>query len=71
MEGRLDYLSGNTILVFTPKAPLTEDKTYQVRVAAATDVSGKSQALPTIYQFSTADRTRPVIAELSPATTAR
>jgi hypothetical protein len=64
IPGRLDYLSGNTILVFTPLAALLEDTAYQVRVAAATDLSGNSQPSPTIYQFSTTDRTRPVIPEL-------
>jgi protocatechuate 3,4-dioxygenase beta subunit len=64
VSGRLDYLPGNTILVFTPLTPLVENTVYKVRVAAATDLAGKSQPSPTEYQFSTTDRTPPVIPTL-------
>ena len=35
IAGRLDYIQGNTILVFTPNIPLADDSAYRVRMSAA------------------------------------
>jgi hypothetical protein len=61
VAGRTDYLLGNTIIVFTPNAPLAEDATYTVTVQAAMDLAGNRQAAPLSYQFTTSDRTPPQI----------
>lgn len=65
VDGRIDFLFGNSVVVFSPNRPLTEDAVYQVTVAAAADTEGNRQALPLSFPFSTTDRTPPVVTGLS------
>lgn len=67
VAGRTDYLFGNTVVVFTPNFPLSEDSQYDVTVARATDLAGNSQAAALSYRFTTTDRTPPQIAALTAA----
>ena len=67
LEGRIDYLFGNTTVVFTPTRPLLEDTRYTVRILRATDLTGLAQASDTEFAFSTTDRTPPVVTTLVPA----
>ena len=64
VAGRLDFLFGNTVAVFTPARPLDEDATYAVRVAPAIDPSGNRQPQGLDFSFGTTDRTPPVITAL-------
>ncbi len=69
VTGRLDYLFGNTVAVFTPDRPLAENSAYTVVVAAATDLAGNLQGQATTFQFATTDRTPPTVLGLTgPAT---
>lgn len=65
VTGRLDYLFGNTVVVFTPDRPLSEDSAYGVTVAAATDLAGNVQPQATSFQFATTDRTPPAVLGLA------
>ena len=65
VTGRVDYTLGNTVVVFTPTIPLADETTYQVHVAALTDLSGNTQAQPLDFSFATTDRTPPTIVGLS------
>ena len=67
VPGRLDYILGDSVLVYTPNLPLAENTVYQVQVEAATDLAGNQQATGLAYQFATTDRTPPQILELVPA----
>src|SRR5688572_31833761 len=40
IAGRLDYLFGNTVVVFTPTHPLAHDTVYRVQTIRAFDLSG-------------------------------
>ena len=64
VDGRLDYLQGNTVLVFTPARPLNEQTIYRVQLARAADLAGNLQATALDYQFTTTDRTPPQISRL-------
>jgi len=61
VAGRLDYVFGNSVVVFTPDRPLAEDTIYSVTVAPATDLVGNVQARSTTVQFATTDRTPPPV----------
>ncbi len=65
IDGRIDYLFGNTVIVFTPARPLAEDAVYQVHAVPAWDLAGNVQAQGLDYSFGTTDRTPPTIAALS------
>ncbi|MEO8681584.1 MAG: Ig-like domain-containing protein, partial [Vicinamibacterales bacterium] len=65
VDGRIDYLFGNTVAVFTPARPLAEDAVYQVHAAAASDLAGNAQAQALDYTFGTTDRTPPTVASLA------
>ncbi|MCU1382351.1 MAG: LamG domain protein jellyroll fold domain protein [Acidobacteria bacterium] len=65
VAGRIDYLFGNTTVVFTPNRPLADGASYQVLRAAATDAAGNVEAAPAAYAFTTTDRTPPAIAALA------
>ena len=64
VEGRTDFAFGNTTLVFTPVRPLSQDGTYRVAVAAATDLSGNEQPAGSNWTFTTTDGTPPVVVSL-------
>lgn len=64
IAGRLDYAFSNTLAIFTPDRPLDEDTVYTVRIARATDLTGQQQGSDTQFQFSTTDRTPPVVTAL-------
>ncbi len=64
IDGRIDFILGNTAVVFTPTRPLDEDTTYRVQVSPATDLSGLTQAAGPDFTFSTTDRTPPQLALL-------
>jgi len=61
VAGRVDMILGNTAVVFTPDLPLAVDSIYRVTVRPATDLSGNLQAEGLTYEFSTTDRTPPVV----------
>lgn len=64
IAGQTTFLSGNTVIVFTPNLPLAEDTTYQVAVKKATDLSGLEQAAAYSYAFKTTGRIPPTLADL-------
>ncbi len=64
VPGRLDTILGNTVLVFTPNLPLTEDAVYRVRLGTAADLSGNRQATGLDFVVTTTDRTPPQIGGL-------
>src|SRR5262249_13736 len=64
INGRVDYLFGNTVLVSTPTYPLSEATVYRVQIGRAADLSGNVQPTALDYQFSTTDRTPPQLARL-------
>ena len=67
VAGRTDYLLGNTLIVFTPNAPLKEDAAYTATVQPAKDLAGNQQPAAVSFQFRTSDRTAPEIVDLIPA----
>jgi 5-hydroxyisourate hydrolase-like protein (transthyretin family) len=64
VEGSVDFILGNTVVVFTPNMPLDEDATYRVIASAAMDQSGNKQPQGLDYTFSTTDRTPPQVLSL-------
>ena len=64
VQGRIDYLFGNTAIVFTPAIPLAQDAIYRVQSGRATDLAGNVQPQALDYQFATTDGTPPTIAGL-------
>ena len=64
VAGRLDYLLGNTVVVFTPNLPLAENAIYTVTMSAAVDRAGNAQPQDLQFVFSTTDRSPPQILEL-------
>jgi hypothetical protein len=67
VAGRLDFILGNTTLVFTPNLPLAEATTYRVQMSAAVDAAGNTQSQDLDYTFTTTDRTPPQILGLAAA----
>jgi 5-hydroxyisourate hydrolase-like protein (transthyretin family) len=67
VDGRIDFILGNTVIVFTPNMPLDEDATYRVIAGAATDLSGNKQPQGLDYTFATTDRTPPQVIALTAA----
>ena len=67
VAGRLDFLFGNTVVVFTPNLPLTSGATYRVQSPAAVDMSSNAQSAGLDYVFSTTDGTPPSISQLTVA----
>ena len=65
VAGRLDFILGNTALVFTPNLPLAEATTYRVQMSAAVDAAGNTQSQDLDYTFTTTDRTPPQILGLA------
>ncbi|MFO1432626.1 MAG: carboxypeptidase regulatory-like domain-containing protein [Candidatus Competibacteraceae bacterium] len=63
VQGRLDWILGNTVAVFTPRAPLVANTTYQVALAAASDLSGNHSPQEN-YNFKTTDHTPPTVQNL-------
>ena len=68
VQGRVDYLFGNTVLAFTPAIPLAQDTMYRVQSGRATDLAGNVQPQALDYQFATTDGTPPSIARLIAST---
>ena len=64
VAGRLDFLFGNTVVVFTPNLPLTSGASYRVQSPAAVDMSSNAQSAGLDYVFSTTDGTPPSITQL-------
>ncbi len=64
IQGRIDYLFGNTVIVFTPAIPLAQDAIYRVQSGRAADLSGNVQLQALDYQFGTIDGTPPSITQL-------
>ncbi|MEQ1868391.1 MAG: Ig-like domain-containing protein [Vicinamibacterales bacterium] len=67
VDGRIDYVLGNTAVVFTPLLPLDEDGVYDVQTLPAFDLSGNLQPAGLSYTFGTTDRTAPTVTALVPA----
>ncbi len=65
VAGRIDYLSGGTVVVFTPDLPLAQSATYHVQAPAAVDLAGNVAAHATDYIFSTTDFTPPAVTALA------
>jgi len=70
VEGRIDFLNGNTTVAFSPRWPLAEATVYRVQVDPAADLSGNLQAAGLDFEFRTTDRTPPTVAGLVPADSA-
>jgi hypothetical protein len=66
VQGAAALANDNTVLTFTPNAPLAEDTTYVVVVNGATDRSGNQQTLVFSSTFSTIDHVVPVLTVLQP-----
>ena len=64
VAGRLDFLFGNTVVVFTPNLPLAGGETYRLQSPAAADLSSNTQAQGLDFTFSTTTGAPPVIAQL-------
>ncbi|HPW20488.1 MAG TPA: Ig-like domain-containing protein [Vicinamibacterales bacterium] len=64
VAGAVEFILGNTVVVFTPALPLARDTTYAVHVAAATDLSGQTQASGVDFTFTTTDSTPPQVTAL-------
>jgi hypothetical protein len=67
VAGRVDVTLSNTVIVFTPAAPLVPNATYTVRVQPAFDVYGNAQAAASSYTFATVDTIAPTIDALTSA----
>jgi hypothetical protein len=67
VAGRLDFLFGNTVVVFTPNLPLTSGATYRVQSPAAVDMSANVQSSGLDFLFTTTDGTPPSITQLTAA----
>jgi Bacterial Ig-like domain/Carboxypeptidase regulatory-like domain len=65
IDGRIDIILGNKVIVFTPAWPLALDTQYHVTLPAATDLAGNVQAQGLEYDFSTTDNTPPVVQSLT------
>ena len=65
IAGRIDYLFGNTVVVFTPNVPLTDTTSYRVDRMAAVDLAGNVELAPASYSFTTTDRTPPSLLGLT------
>jgi hypothetical protein len=69
VAGQIAFALNNTVIVFTPAAPLSPNATYQVIVRPAADVFGNVQAQGVSYTFSTLDTQAPQVQQLTAATT--
>jgi hypothetical protein len=58
VAGRLDFLFGNTVVVFTPNLPLTSGVSYRWQSPPAVDLSANVQAAGLDYVFTTTDGRR-------------
>lgn len=67
VAGRIDVILSNTVIVFTPAAPLLANRTYRVDVAPASDLFGNVQPTPLSLTFATLDTQPPVIQALTRA----
>ena len=67
VTGRIDFLFGNTTIVFTPAQQLDENTVYQVQLGAALDLAGNAQPQAPSFSFRTLDRTPPSILSLTAA----
>jgi hypothetical protein len=67
VTGRIDFLFGNTTMVFTPAQQLDENTVYQVQLGAALDLAGNAQPQAPSFSFRTLDRTPPSILSLAAA----
>ncbi|HXH06729.1 MAG TPA: carboxypeptidase regulatory-like domain-containing protein [Vicinamibacterales bacterium] len=69
VAGQIAFALNNTVVVFTPAAPLQANATYQVTVRPAADVFGNLQAQGLSYAFSTLDTQAPQVRQLTTAAT--
>jgi protocatechuate 3,4-dioxygenase beta subunit len=53
IPGRIDFIQGNTVIVFTPFAPLKPNNAYQVHITNAVDWVGNRQSSEVNAFFST------------------
>jgi hypothetical protein len=60
----VQFISGNTVAVFTPERPLESDTQYDATIAAATDLFGNTQPNNPPLLFRTVDLTPPVVTSL-------
>lgn len=67
VPGRIDYILGNTTVVFVPTGQLEENSDYLVQVEAAVDLAGNTPPQGLVYQFHTLDRTPPNVVSLTAA----
>ena len=67
IAGRLDFLFGNTVAVFTPNLPLAPGGSYRVQSPAAIDLSGNAQNTGLDYTFTTTNGTPPSVVQLTAA----
>ena len=71
LDGRIDVINSNTVIVFTPLYPLSANSTYNVRLSGIKDVVGNTQAEALNTIFSTIDIIPPAISSLSYPVTAK
>jgi hypothetical protein len=71
VAGRLDFLFGGTVAVFTPNLPLREQTVYHLAAPAAFDLAGNVQPQAVDFDFRTPDRTPPTVASLTAANNGR
>jgi len=64
VEGRLDFLFGNTVAVFTPNQPLAAGASYHVQSPPAVDLSGNAQTTGLDYTFATTTGAAPTVVDL-------
>ncbi len=65
VAGRVDVILNNTVVVFTPLAPLAPNALYGVKVASVRDRAGNSLAAQPTRSFATIDTLPPAVTSLS------
>jgi hypothetical protein len=64
---RLDNISGTHIATLTPSAPLAGSTTYTATISPVMDLAGNLQTSATVWSFTTADTTPPLVIDITPA----
>ena len=63
---RLDNISGTHVATLTPSAPLAGSTTYTATMSDVMDLAGNLQTSDTVWSFTTADTTPPLVTDLTP-----
>jgi hypothetical protein len=61
VEGRIDLINNQTVIVLTPLFPLSANQTYTVRLSGLKDLTGNLQSLPYLSIFDTLDTIPPTV----------